>query len=85
MAGVPARVAVPLPLSVKVTPLGSAPDLVTVGGGTPLVVTVKLLALPTVKVALFGLVMVGAPELTVSVKLCDAFGRTPLAAVMVNG
>ncbi len=46
-AGVPLSVAVPLPLSTNVTPLGSAPVRVSVGVGTPLVVTVKLPALPT--------------------------------------
>ena len=56
----PASVAVPLALSVNVTPLGSAPDSVIVGVGTPVVVTVSVPALPTVKVALFALVMVGA-------------------------
>src|ERR1039458_2116876 len=45
-AGVPARVAVPLPLSTKVTPLGRAAppsDRVSVGPpGVPVAVTVKL-------------------------------------------
>ena len=45
MVGVPARVAVPLPLSVKVTPGGtsSQPKL---GAGYPVVVTVKVPAVP---------------------------------------
>jgi hypothetical protein len=41
-AAVPARVAVPLPLSVKVTPDGSVPDSVMAGVGLPVVVTWKL-------------------------------------------
>ncbi len=41
-AGTPARAAVPLPLSVKVTPLGNPPDTVKVGVGEPLAVTRKL-------------------------------------------
>jgi hypothetical protein len=60
-AGVPLSVAVPLPLSVKVTPLGSAPVFVIVTTvGNPLVVTVNVPALPTVNVAAFALVMAGA-------------------------
>src|SRR5437870_5080448 len=73
-AGVPLSVAVPLPLSVKVTPVGSVPVLVTVATvGNPLVVTVNVPALPTVKVATFALVIRGA-WVTVSVKDCVAFG-----------
>ncbi len=59
-AGVPARVAVPLWLSVNVTPAGSEPVLVIAGIGDPVVPTVNVPALPAVKVALFALVMVGA-------------------------
>ena len=40
-AGVPPRVAVPLPWSVNVTPLGNAPDSVKVGVGAPVAVTVN--------------------------------------------
>ena len=58
-AAVPARVAVPLPLSVKVTPVGSAPVLEIPAGGEPVVVTVKEPAVPTVKVVLLALVMAG--------------------------
>ena len=68
--GVPLSVAVPFPLSLKVTPLGSVPDSLSDGVGDPVVVTVKLPAVPTAKVVLFALVMLGAvPALTVSVKL----------------
>src|SRR5512142_779611 len=52
--------------------------------GNPVVVTVNVPATPTENVALFALVMVGA-SLTVSVKLCVAFGATPLFAVIVIG
>jgi hypothetical protein len=59
--GVPLRVAVPLPLSVKVTPVGSAPFSVTVPTtGDPLIVTVNVPALPTVNVAVLPLVIAGA-------------------------
>jgi len=83
-AGVPLSVPVPFPLSVKVTPLGSVPDSLSVGLGNPVVVTVKLPGAPTVKVALFALVMAGAWS-TVSVKLCTAFGTAPFAAVIMMG
>jgi hypothetical protein len=53
-------VAVPFPLSTNVTPLGSVPVSVSDGTGVPLVVTVKLLAVPTVNVVLFELVIAGA-------------------------
>ena len=59
-AGVPLRVAVPLPLSLNVTGLGSDPDSVRLGLGEPVVVTVNVPALPTVKVVLFALVIAGA-------------------------
>ena len=60
-AGVPASVAVPFQLSVKVTPIGKAPAVwVIVGIGYPVVVTVKVPAAPTVKVVAFALVIAGA-------------------------
>ena len=66
---VPASVAVPSPLFVKVTPAGSEPVSVIVAVGLPVEVTVKVPALPWVKVVLAPLVMVGAAGagLTVSV------------------
>ena len=66
-AGVPARVAVPSPLSVKVTPLGSDPFPRGLAAGKPLVVTVKLPALAVEKVVGLPLVMPAASS-TVSVK-----------------
>ena len=58
----PAIVAVPSPLSVKLTPLGSLVDPSERAGaaGTPVAVTVKLPACPTVKVVAAALVMSGA-------------------------
>jgi hypothetical protein len=60
-AGRPARVAVPLPLSLKLTPEGSAPvSLMAVAAGYPAVVlTVKEPDRPVVNVAWSALVMVG--------------------------
>ena len=52
--------AVPLPLSLNVTRLGSAPVSVSDGVGDPVVVTVKLPAVPTVNVVLLALVIAGA-------------------------
>jgi len=55
---VPASVAVPFPLFVNVTPDGSDPPLkLNVGAGTPVVVTVKLPALPTANVVDAALVI----------------------------
>ena len=59
MAGVPARVAVPLPLSTNVTPEGRAPVSESEGFGNPAVVTVKDPADPSVKVVLAPEVMAG--------------------------
>jgi hypothetical protein len=55
----------------NVTPLGSAPDSLNAGVGAPVVVTVKLPAVPTTNVALLALVIAGAicAVFTVSVKL----------------
>ena len=55
----------------------------SVGVGKPVVVTVKVPALPTVNVVLSALVIAGAWS-TVSVKVCVASGPTPLAAVMCS-
>jgi hypothetical protein len=67
-AGVPLSVAVPFPLAMNVTPLGSAPVAVRAGVGQPVVVTVRLPAAPGVNVAPFALVIAGT-WFTVSVKL----------------
>ena len=80
----PARVAVPSRLSVKVTAPGRLPVLDNVGIGVPDVVTVKLPALPAVKVVLLALVICRLGW-TTSVKFWVALGRVPLPAVMVMG
>ncbi len=58
---------------VNVTPVGSAPVCETVGVGKPVVVTVNVPGVPTVKVVLAALVIAGGCW-TVSVKACTAFG-----------
>ena len=81
--GIPLRVPEPLPLSTKVTPMGSAPDSVMPGKGDPVAVTVKNPGEPTANVALFALVMAGAwlaAALTVRVKSCWEALPTPLSA-----
>src|SRR5271157_2354479 len=83
-AGVPLSVAVPLPLSANITPLGKAPVSLRLGVGEPVAVTVKLPAAPTVKAALLALVMAGA-WLTVRVKVWAVGLPTPLEAVKVRG
>ena len=67
---VPESAAVAFALSWKVTPFGSAPLSVNDGVGVPVPVTLKLPAVPAVKVALAALVMIGATGagFTVSVK-----------------
>ena len=79
--------AVPSPLSIKVTPDGSAPDSVIVAVGLPVVVTGNVPWVPTVKAAALPLVMAGAvgAAFTVRVKLWLAAGLTPLDAVIVIG
>ena len=57
----------PSPLSMKVTPLGRAPDSDSAAVGTPVEVTVKVPAMPSVKVVLSPEVMAGAAS-TVRVK-----------------
>ena len=87
-AGVPARVAVPLPLSVKVTPDGSAPDSAeSVAAGEPVVVTVNVPAVPAANVVRAGAGddRGGRAGFTVRVKLWVALGLTPFAAVIVIG
>jgi hypothetical protein len=58
-AGVPAKVAVPFELAVKLSPVGSAPDSVRLAVGLPVAVTVKVRAWPTVKVTVAAEVMAG--------------------------
>ena len=56
----PLNVAVPLPLSWKLTPLGNAPISVTLAVGDPEVPIVNEPKTPTVKVVLAPLVRAGA-------------------------
>ena len=84
-AGVPVSVAVPFPLSVKVTPDGSVPFSDKTQGGTPLVVTAKVPAWPTVKVVTAELVIVHVIGWTVRVKVWVAGGVATFVAVIVNG
>ena len=81
--GVPAMVADPLALPVKVTPEGRAPASLSVGAGLPDALTVKLNAVPTVALADAALVILG-PWPTVRVKVWVA---VPLAfwTLMVIG
>jgi hypothetical protein len=83
-AGVPASVAVPLPLSVNVTPLGSAPVSDSVAVGLAVEVTLNVPAEPTVNVVAAADVIAGA-EFTVSVNDWFAGEPTPFVAVMVIG
>ena len=85
-----AIVAVPLPLSVNVTPVGSVAVFVhpakfvfvKVAVGAPVVVTVKLPAVPVVKVVEVALLIVGATPEIVNVNFWVALGVSPLAALM---
>ena len=83
LVGVPEKVAVPLLLAVKVTPVGRVPVRDSVGVGYPVVVTVKLKAVPTVALALAALVMAGA-WLTVKAKDWAAGCPVPFEAVIVR-
>jgi hypothetical protein len=56
---VPVMVAVPLLLSVKVTPVGSDPVICSAGVGLPVAVTVKVPFTFTMKVVLLLLVICG--------------------------
>ena len=76
-AGVPARVAVLSPLSVKDRLAGSVPVRVIALMGKPVVVTSNVPALPTVKVVLAALVMAGGVPI-VRVKVCVALGSVSL-------
>ena len=55
-AGVPLKIPV---AGAKDTPVGKEPVMERVGAGEPVAVTVKVFAMPTVKVVAFALVMTG--------------------------
>lgn len=82
----PLIVAVPLPLSVKVTPVGNVPGgTLNDGVGDPVVVTVNAPVVPTVIDPLAALVMAGGvTSTTFSVKGCCTL-ETTLLAVIVMG
>ena len=82
--GIPDSVAVPFPLSTKVTPLGRAPVSFNAAVGVPVVVTLKDPAVPTWNVTAAALVMAGA-AVTFSVNDCVALGETPSEALIVIG
>lgn len=58
--GVPLKVAVPFVVVIKLTPVGNDPLMESVAVGNPVVVTLKVLGLVTVKVVLLALEMDGA-------------------------
>ena len=76
-------VAVPFVLALKVMPLGSVPDSVSTAVGVPVVVTVKLNAVPTFEDAETALVKAGA-ALLVRVNACVG-APALLVAVIVIG
>ena len=65
----PAIVAVPLPLSVKLTPAGKLPTSLSVGVGVPDVITVKEPGVPAVNVVVAALVIDGGVPVTVRLAL----------------
>ena len=79
-------VAVPSPLSIKVIPDGKLPLSPMAAVGLPVLVTVNVLPLPTLNVALFGLVISGetGPCATCNEKFWLLFGLTPLSAVITR-
>ena len=79
-AGVPLRVAVPLPLSMNITPVGRLPDSVKEATGNPAVVTENHPVDPVVNVVVLPEVM-ASPWSMVRVKLWVALVPMPLAAV----
>ena len=81
-SGVPAKVAVPSPLSTQVVPLGRAPVSPSDGAGYPLVVTVNVATPPATNVVELALVTTGALP-TMIVNDWVASGARPLEAVMV--
>src|SRR5262245_28286575 len=73
------------PAGDSVRPLGSTPAVtLTVGGGKPVIVTWNVPGVFSVNVAVFALVIAG-DVVTRTVKVCVAFGSTPLVAVSVTG
>ena len=76
-------------LSTKESQLGSVPVELNDAVGVPVVCTVKMPSVPTLKVALAELTIVGAcntggASCTVKVKFCVAAGGIPFTAVNVS-
>ena len=86
-AGVPASAAVPSPLSVRLTPLGSAPVSEIDGVGAPVVVTANVAAFPTWNMTLLALVIAGAVgvKLIVYLMAMDAAVPSPATPVVPAG
>ena len=83
----PPNVAVPFPLSVKVTPVGKVPVSVKVDAGTPVVITVNEPAVSTLNVVLLALVITGGAETINMPVFCavpDWQVPPPFAAITVN-
>jgi hypothetical protein len=78
-AGVPLKTPV---AGTKVTPDGKVPAIESIGVGEPVAATVKVPAMPSVKLALSALIMTGV-RLIVMLKFCVASGAVPFAAVTV--
>lgn len=74
-----------MPLSTKLTPVGRDPDSDRAGVGDPVVVTVNVPAPPTVKMAPFGEVMVGATGAGFTVRengtACAADAAVPVTVI----
>src|SRR5581483_4519401 len=86
--GVPERVAVPLWLSVKLTPAGSLPETESCRVGLPVAVTRKVKGVPARAVVEFALMIIGVMAmdwLIVRLKAWVASDPTPLCAVRVKG
>ena len=86
----PLKVAVPSVLSTKESQLGCAPVRLNDGVGVPVVVIVKVPAVPTLNEPVASLVMAGASDTggascTVMVNVCIASGRVPLEALISIG
>ena len=77
-------------LSTKDSQLGCAPVRLNDGVGVPVVVIVKMPAVPTLNEPVAALVIVGASNVggiscTVMVNVCIASGRVPLEALILIG
>ena len=82
--GVPASVAVPSPLSVKVMPARRLPVSLRVAVGNPAVVMVKLSAWPVTMVAALPLVMTADPPTTMSPENSDVLPAGSVAVALTT-